>query len=97
MEHKDAVAKLIEQDAIAEVSDGGRLPTVKLTLKIVGMAPACWSCGAPLSSPGRLLVTTPHELATEVDHIIDRRQLILLCPHCDTMLVRLEGTVNWTC
>lgn len=93
----DGLAQLVEQqDGIAEVSNPGRLPTVHVTLKVAGMAPGCWNCGQPLSDPGKLLVTKPDDLEVERDHIVDRRQLILICEHCDSMLVRLEGTVNWS-
>lgn len=96
-QQRDGIAQVVEQDGIADVADPSRLPEVHVSLRVSGMAPRCWNCGVPLSGSGRLLVTRPTELATEVDRIIDRRELIMICEHCDAMLVRIQGEINWSC
>src|SRR5690242_15425135 len=91
---QDAIARLIEEDAVAELTEASP-PTIKLSLRIVGAAPRCWQCSEPVTAPGKLLVTPAVELIQETDRVLDRRQLLWICPFCDAILVRLEGEIAW--
>lgn len=97
---QDGIAEIQPLVGRSTVSLGGEqtaarpASTIGVTLSVRGGNIFCWSCERALEEP-KLIASDPFVLVQEQDHIASRFWVSMLCPLCQTELLRFQSEANY--